>query len=157
MNKLNIHNSKKHAQKLLNKKNSVSYFLEKLFMESNMSAKQAANTYKQTDKEYIKGIETPHGRIKILYETIITNIDKLSDKHPKTNFLSFGKCLNALNILSSSLDMNQGKDLAENLNDLYIYCSEKLREYLEDKDEQKLVEVKDIISGLLEAWEEIRD
>ena len=157
MNKLNIHNSKKHAQKLLNKKNSVSYFLYKLFMESNMSAKQAANTYKQTDKEYIKGIETPHGRIKILYETIITNIDQLSDKHPKTNFLSFGKCLNALKILSSSLDMNQGKDLAKNLNDLYIYCSEKLREYLEDKDEQKLVEVKDIISGLLEAWEEIRD
>ena len=157
MNKLNIHKSKKHAQKLLNKKISVSYFLEKLFMESNMSAKQAANTYKQTDKEYIKGIETPHGRIKILYETIITNIDKLSDKHPKTNFLSFGKCLNALNILSSSLDMNQGKDLAENLNDLYIYCSEKLKEYLEDKDEQKLIEVKDIISGLLEAWEEIRD
>ena len=157
MNKLNIHNSKKHAQKLLNKKNSVSYFLYKLFMESNMSAKQAANTYKQTDQEYIKGIKTPHGRIKILYETIITNIDKLSDKHPKTNFLSFGKCLNALNILSSSLDMNQGQDLAKNLNDLYIYCSEKLREYLEDKDEQKLVEVKDIISGLLEAWEEIRD
>ena len=157
MNKLNIHNSKKHAQKLLNKKNSVSYFLYKLFMESNMSAKQAANTYKQTDQEYIKGIETPHGRIKILYETIITNIDKLSDKHPKTNFLSFGKCLNAFNILSSSLDMNQGKDLAKNLNDLYIYCSEKLREYLEDKDEQKLVEVKNITSGLLEAWEEIRD
>ena len=157
MNKLNIHNSKKHAQKLLNKKNSVSYFLEKLFMESNMSAKQAANTYKQTEQEYIKGIETPHGRIKILYETIITNIDKLSDKHPKTNFLSFGKCLNALNILSSSLDMNKGKDLAKNLDDLYIYCAEKLREYLEDKDEQKLFEVKGIISGLLEAWEEIRD
>ena len=126
-------------------------------MESNMSAKQAANTYKQTDQEYIKGIETPHGRIKILYETIITNIDKLSDKHPKTNFLSFGKCLNALNILSSSLDMNKGKDLAKNLDDLYIYCAEKLREYLEDKDEQKLFEVKGIISGLLEAWEEIRD
>ena len=157
MNKLNIHNSKKHTQKLLNKKNSVSYFLCELFMESNMSAKQAANTYKQTEQEYIKGIETPHGRIKILYETIITNIDKLSDKHPKTNFLSFGKCLNALNILSSSHDMNQGKDLAKNLNDLYIYCSEKLREYLEVKDEQILVEVKDIISGLLEAWEEIRD
>ena len=64
MNKLNIHNSKKHAQKLLNKKNSASYFSYKLFMESNMSAKQAANTYKQTDQEYIKGIETPHGRIK---------------------------------------------------------------------------------------------
>ncbi len=122
-----------------------------------MSVKEAANAYKQTDQEYIEGIDTPHGRIKILYETIITNINKLNAKHPKTDFLSFGKCLNALNILSASLDMKQGKDLAENLSNLYTYCSEKLKQYLEDKDEQKIVEVKNIISGLLEAWEEIKD
>ena len=149
--------SKKHAQKLLNKKNPVSYFIGELFMESTMSVKEAANAYKQTDQEYIEGIESPHGRIKLLYETIITNINKLNDKHPKTDFLSFGKCLNALNILSASLDMKQGKDLAKNLSDLYAYCSEKLREYIEDKDERKIVEVKNIISGLLEAWEEIKD
>ena len=126
-------------------------------MESTMSAKQAAKVYKQADQEYIEGIETPHGRIKLLYETIITNINKLNDKHPKTDFLSFGKCLNALNILSASLDMKQGKDLAKNLNDLYAYCSEKLKEYLEDKDERKIVEITNIITGLLEAWEEIKD
>ena len=149
--------SKKHAQKLLNKKNPVSYFIGELFMESTMSVKEAANAYKQTDQEYIEGIESPHGRIKLLYETIITNINKLNDKHPKTDFLSFGKCLNALNVLSLSLDMKQGNDLAKNLSDLYAYCSNKLKEYLEDKDERKIVEVKNIISGLLEAWEEIKD
>ena len=122
-----------------------------------MSTKQAANTYKKTDQEYINGIETPHGRIKILYETIITNIDALNKRHPKTDFVSFGKCVNALMILSSSLDLEKGKDLARNLDDLYSYCSDKLREYLEDKNEQKIVEVRNIISGLLEAWEEIRE
>ncbi len=121
-----------------------------------MSKRQAASTYKRTDQDYVEGIESPYGRIKLLYETIITNIDKLSDKHPKTDFVSFGKCVNSLNILSSSLDMDRGKDLAKNLNDLYAYCSEKLKEYLEDKDEQKIIEVKNIISGLLEAWEEIK-
>ena len=126
-------------------------------MENGMSTKQAANTYKKTDQEYINGIETPHGRIKILYETIITNIDALNKRHPKTDFVSFGKCVNALMILSSSLDLEKGKDLARNLDDLYSYCSDKLREYLEDKNEQKIVEVRNIISGLLEAWEEIRE
>ena len=126
-------------------------------MERTMSVKQAATVYKQADQGYIEGIESPHGRIKLLYETIITNIDKLNHKHPKTDFVGFGKCLNALNILSASLDMKQGKDLATNLSDLYAYCSEKLREYLEDKDDRKLVEVRDIISGLLEAWKEIKD
>ena len=52
--------------------------------------------------------------------------------------------------------MKQGKDLAKNLRDLYAYCSDKLNQYLEDKDERKIVEVKNIISGLLEAWEEIK-
>lgn len=124
-----------------------------LFMESIMGNKQVANTYKQTDREYIEGIETPHGRIKILYQTIISNIDKLNRQHPKTDFLSFGKCVNALKILSAALDKEAGKDLAENLENLYVYCSNRLREYLEDKNEQKIIEVREIISGLLEAWE----
>lgn len=121
-----------------------------------MSVKEALNTYKKTDQEYIEGIESPHGRIKILFQTIITNIDKLNTTHPKTDFVSFGKCINALKILSSSLDKDKGEDLAEKLSDLYFYCSDKLREYLEDKNEQKIVEVRNIISGLLEAWEEIK-
>ena len=121
-----------------------------------MAIKQAMKTYKQTDQDYVKGIETPHGRIKILYETILTNIDKLNKKHPKTDFVSFGKCLNALKILSSSLDMESGKDLARNLDDLYVYCSNRLREYLEDKNEKKILEVRNLISGLLEAWDEIK-
>ena len=121
-----------------------------------MAIKQAMKTYKQNDQDYVKGIETPHGRIKILYETILTNIDKLNKKHPKTDFVSFGKCLNALKILSSSLDMESGKDLARNLDDLYVYCSDRLREYLEDKNEKKILEVRNLISGLLEAWDEIK-
>ena len=121
-----------------------------------MSVKNAANQYKQNDREYIKGIETPHGRIKIIYETILINLDQLVNRHPKTDFVSFGKCINALKILSSSLDMDKGQDLAKNLQDLYIYCSNTLKEYLEDKNEKKIAEVRNIISGLLEAWEEIR-
>ena len=49
-------------------------------MDSIMGNKQVANTYKQTDREYIEGIETPHGRIKILYQTIISNIDKMPEQ-----------------------------------------------------------------------------
>ncbi|OUU30981.1 MAG: hypothetical protein CBD69_000260 [Crocinitomicaceae bacterium TMED209] len=144
--------------KILKQKNSnVVRQSRYLFMESDMDNKKAVTTYKENDQEYIKGIETPHGRIKILYETIISNIDKLNERHPKTDFVSFGKCMNALKILSSSLDAEKGKELAKNLEDLYGYCADKLREYLEDKNEHKIVEVRNIISGLLEAWEQIRE
>ena len=39
------------------------------------------------------------------------------------------------------------KDLAKNLNDLDIYCSEKLREYLEDKDEQNLLRLRTLFQA----------
>ena len=51
--------------------------------------------------------------------------------------------------------MEAGKDLAQNLSELYAYCSNRIKEYLEDKSNQKLLEVKDIISGLLQAWDQI--
>ena len=51
--------------------------------------------------------------------------------------------------------MKAGKDLAENLSELYAYCSKQIKEYLEIKSEKKLLEVKGIISGLLEAWDQI--
>ena len=50
--------------------------------------------------------------------------------------------------------MKAGKDLAENLSELYAYCSKQIKEYLEIKA-KKLLEVKGIISGLLEAWDQI--
>ena len=124
-------------------------------MEIMMSKSTVLNAYKQTEQNYVNGIETPHGRIKILFETIIDNLDKLLKSHPKTDFVSYGKCLNALNILSSSLDMKAGKDLAENLSELYTYCSNQIKEYLEVKSDKKLIEVKDIILGLSQAWDQI--
>ena len=124
-------------------------------MEIFMAYREAIATYRKTENDYMKGIETPHGRIKILFETIIDNIDNVVEKHPKTDFVSFGKCMNALKILSGSLDMEKGKEIASNLLELYDYCSNTLREYLEHKDIQKLKEVEQIISGLLEAWKEI--
>ena len=121
-----------------------------------MSVKNAMNNTNRMIGVY-KRHRDPTWKNKDLYETILINLDQLANRHPKTDFVSFGKCINALKILSSSLDMDKGQDLAKNLQDLYIYSSNILKEYLEDKNEKKIVEVRNIISGLLEAWEEIRE
>ena len=42
-----------------------------------MSLDTAVLTYKNTENIYAKGIETPHGRIKIVFDVIETNIDKM--------------------------------------------------------------------------------
>ena len=76
-------------------------------------------SYKQNENDYVKGINSPHGRITILFDTIISNLEKLIDNHPKTDFISLGKCLNGITILASSLNIKEGGEVAQNLVELY--------------------------------------
>ena len=120
-----------------------------------MSMNKAFDTYKKSNNEYVEGIESPHGRVKILFDTVIDNINNLIEVHPKTDFVSLGKCINAITVLAGSLNTEKGGDLANNLIELYDYSKRKLNEYLEDKNIKKLEEVKSIFEKLLEGWTEI--
>jgi len=120
-----------------------------------MSLDTAVLAYKNTDNIYAKGIETPHGRIKIVFEVIDTNIDKILKNHPKTDFNAYGKVLQGLMILSGSLDLEKGGQLADELNELYAYCEKSIKQYLEIKDVTKLEDVRSIISGIADSWAKI--
>tara|TARA_A200000113_G_scaffold225896_1_gene248595 strand:+ start:3839 stop:4207 length:369 start_codon:yes stop_codon:yes gene_type:complete len=120
-----------------------------------MSLDNAVQTYKNAENIYAKGIETPHGRIQIVFDVIQKNLDKLTQCHPKTDFIAYGKALQGIVILSGSLDMEKGGQIADELNELYAYCDKTLREYLESKNSKKLEEVLSIISGIADSWAQI--
>ena len=121
-----------------------------------MALNTAFDAYKKNENDYIEGIESAHGRIKILFDTMLLNIDKLKETHPKTDFVSLGKCVNILTVLSGSLNTKEGGELAENLLELYDYCKRMLNEYLEDKSTKKLEEVYLIFNNLSEGWNGIK-
>ena len=121
-----------------------------------MSLANIQQSYKSSDNQYIEGIETPHGRVMVVLDTILENIDKMMANHPKTDFIAYGKCLNSFTILSTSLDFEKGGDLAENLIELYDYCVRSLQNYLTEKNEQKLSEVYNIISTISDGWKQIK-
>ena len=123
--------------------------------ELKMAINHAVDAYKQQEYNYVEGINSAHGRVKLLFDTLLNAIDKLIEKHPKTEFISFGKGINSINILMDSLDMEAGGELAENLLGLYDYCNRELKRYLEVKDVEKLREIQDIISSLAESWNSI--
>ena len=120
-----------------------------------MSLDQVANSYKQSENMYVKGIETPHGRVQILFNQLEINIENLIEKHPKTDFIAFGKVIQCLKILSDSLDHEKGKGLADQLNELYDYCLRTVKSYLTEKDVIKLKEVLSIVNQLSESWNSI--
>ena len=39
----------------------------------------------------MEGIDTPHGRVKIIFDQLEINMEKIIAKHPKTDFVAFGK------------------------------------------------------------------
>ena len=120
-----------------------------------MAINHALESYKQNENEYVKGINSPHGRISILFDTIISNLENLMDNHPKTDFISLGKCLNGITILASSLNMKEGGEVAQNLVELYEYCRKTINNYIQDKQIEKLEEVHSIFSKLSEGWQGI--
>ena len=120
-----------------------------------MSLDQVANSYKQADNLYVKGMETPHGRIKIIFEQLEVNIEKIISNHPKTEFVAFGKVMQCFMVLSGSLDFEKGESLAEQLNELYDYCARTVKDYLTEKDITRLEEVLTIVTELANSWKSI--
>jgi flagellar protein FliS len=76
-------------------------------------------------------------------------------KDPKTDFIAYGKVLQGLMVLSGSLDLEKGGQLADELNELYAYCEKSVKQYLEVKDPAKLEEVGAIINGIADSWAKI--
>ena len=120
-----------------------------------MAINQALEAYKQNENDYIEGINSPHGRINILFDTIISNLENLMDNHPKTDFISLGKCINGISILANSLNMEQGGEMAQNLVELYEYCRKNINSYVREKDIKNLEETHAIFSKLSEGWKGI--
>ena len=120
-----------------------------------MSLDQVANSYKQSENLYVKGIETPHGRVRLIFEQLEINLEKIIVKHPQTDFVAYGKVVQCFMILSDSLDFQKGESLAEQLNELYDYCVRTIKGYLTEKDVTKLEEVLSIVNQLSESWNSI--
>ena len=120
-----------------------------------MATNTATQAYKNTENEYVEGINSPHGRVALVFGLLIDNLDRLKEKHPKTDFIAFGKCINSISVLSQSLDMEKGGEMAQNLMELYDYSRRCLRNYLDTKNINKLEEVQKIFENLNEGWEAI--
>ena len=58
--------------------------------------------------------------------------------------------------LMTGLDLVDGGELAQNLNQLYDYCLMRMTVANARSDAQILLEVSGLLSGVLSAWQEIR-
>jgi flagellar protein FliS len=125
----------------------------------NASSEPALKAYKQVQTEVATETANPHTLISMLL-TAIT--DRLCDAERSfaTNDLKqrgeqVSKAQTILFSLRSTLDFDQGGELARMLDSLYDYCIRQLSQAHIDNDVVPVLEVKGLIGQIGDAWNTI--
>ncbi len=109
------------------------------------------------------GIESasPHRLIQMLLEGVLGKIAaakghmERGEIQPKGE--KIGSAISIIEGLKASLDKDKGGEIAQNLDDLYIYMERRLIEANRSNDTSLLDEVSDLLKQIKEAWDAIAD
>ncbi|MCX8683772.1 flagellar export chaperone FliS [Gilliamella sp. B2889] len=116
--------------------------------------------YKQVNLETSVNQASPHQLIVLLFEGALNAIRLAELYIEKGNIAGKGQAISkAINIidngLKSSLDLEQGGEIAENLDQLYQYISQQLLLANLHNDKDKLQVCFNLLDNIAQAWREI--
>lgn len=114
-----------------------------------------ARVYKEAQIE----TATPVKLVVILYDIIINSIDQalkyFETKRYDLSNKELSRAQDGIIELITALDFEKGQDIANNLYSIYLYCSKRLFEGNIEKNKDIILEVRNILSKLRDAWEQI--
>ena len=122
--------------------------------------KMGSQAYKQVNLETSVSQASPHQLIVLLFDGALNAI-RLADLYiQKGDIAGKGKAISkAINIidngLKSCLNLEQGGEIAENLDQLYHYISQQLVLVNLHNDREKLQTCFDLLDSIAQAWREI--
>ncbi len=121
----------------------------------------ALNQYGQNAVQ--AGIESasPHRIIQMLLEGALDKIAKAKGHMERNEIQAKGQLIGGAILivdgLKTSLDKDKGGDIAQNLEDLYIYMERRLIDANRENNLDILDEVTDLIKQIKEAWQAIAE
>ena len=104
----------------------------------------------------------PHKIIEEVLRDLKKNMETLAysiDNEPVISSIksqSFSKSLTAIYILQSSLNFEDGKELAENLYRIYEYCKESIMKGFTKRDSKLIYDAIPPIEEILDGWKQIK-
>jgi flagellar protein FliS len=104
----------------------------------------------------------PHKIIEEILIELKKNMETLAyslDNEPTVSSLkskSFSKSLTAIYILQSSLDFENGREIAQNLFNLYEFCKSGIMKGFTQKNSKLIYDAIPPIEEILEGWKQIR-
>ena len=104
----------------------------------------------------------PHKIIEEVLKDLKKNMETLAyslDNEPIVSSIksnSFSKSLTAIYILQSSLNFNDGKEIAENLYNIYEFCKNGIMSGFTKKDSKLVYDAIPPIDEILDGWKQIK-
>ncbi|EIC29500.1 MULTISPECIES: flagellar export chaperone FliS [Methylomicrobium] len=124
-----------------------------------MNASMAMNQYKEVRVQSLVMDATPHRLIQMLMEGVLEKIalakGNILRKEIAQKGENIGKAITIVGGLQASLDKEKGGELAENLNSLYGYMSQRLLMANLQSDEAILDEIADLMLEIKAGWDAI--
>jgi len=117
--------------------------------------KNPYDVYLKTDIE----TSSPIRKVVMLYDKAIACLNNaikdIEEGNIKSKVDNINRATQIILALNSSLDMENGKEIAQNLKELYEFSYNKIIEAHAKNDVQLLRDIIDILATLREGWEEI--
>jgi len=123
------------------------------------TSQQALKQYADVDQTVKAEYATPHQLTKMLFGAGLRSLaiaeSAMKTKQYQKKGEELARAINIIEGLESSLDMEKGGALAENLKDLYIYMVQELYRSSFRNNPQIVREVSDLMRELSDAWDQI--
>ena len=118
--------------------------------------KRAANAYRNVEVASAVPYADSIQLIQMLFDGLIASLSDAEGhferKDIKGKNESIGKANKIIISLQSALDFEKGKELAQNLSELYDYCIRRLLKANIRNDVEGIVEVKGLMKEISDAW-----
>ncbi|SDK20297.1 flagellar protein FliS [Ferrimonas sediminum] len=117
------------------------------------------NAYKQTSLNARAAAANQHEMVRMLLDGLMDELARsqghIDAKQYEKKGNSIQRCINIVHGLDSMLDLENGGEVAQNLHQLYDYCSRQLMSTSMKNDSQMLDPVVKVISDVREGWQNL--
>jgi flagellar protein FliS len=131
-----------------------------------MYAQRGAAHYRAVRSHGLVADATPTRLVQIMFEHILSElataqgcVERIENNLPLNDVIAkgkaLGKAIRLLNQLNTSLDMERGQQIAQNLRSLYVYMLARLTLANATNDARILAEVASLVQKVKNGWDQI--
>ena len=126
-----------------------------------MSMKKMMHAYTNSDREAVAESNDPVAIVALLFDELIRNMQEFvrqsatEDVNSEARSKHFSKSLSIIYALQSSLNFEEGGEIANNLFRLYEYARQQMLQDWKDKEFEKTKQAITVLDDIRDAWHQI--